>query len=291
MTSSQFKEMKLLRTAFYLAVLGLLWHFGEAAAGWWLGSALQSPTLKGFALDSGAEIMAGAALLLRLRGFNISERVTGRIIAVSFFLIAAWVSYEAFSSWINPPPEGSSSEQLLAILLGVVVIATMYPLAYFKSRTASELHSDSARAESRQTYLCGHMAWLLLLGVAGPAVGLAFIDGLAALLIAALALREGLSSWRSGPCGCAMHIDGVDYGKLQGLSKQWTLQLKGGRALLYQYRFAASLSMLLVALLGFRLSAGLLCSGLALLGLLMVWVSLFTFRERAERSFGKESAA
>lgn len=279
---SEIKQAQLLRLATSLALVGLLWHFVEAGAGFYLGSELDSPTLRGFALDSGVEILAGGILMLRLWGLNLSERRAGRLIGVTFLLIAAWILFDAVASFISPSAQGSVLEERLSLLLAGVVIVTMYPLAYFKSRVAGELHSDAARAESRQTYLCAHMAWLLLLGVLGPMVGLPLLDGIAALAIAALALYEARQSFKSGPCGCALHVDGVDYRSLRRVGRLWVQDLSPEGQRVYRLRWPLTGALVALAALGVDLGAELIFAGLALVGLLVLWVGLLVLRERAE---------
>lgn len=280
--SAQIKEARLLRLATTLAIVGLLWHFVEAGIGFYLGQQLDSPTLRGFALDSGVEILAGLVLMARLWGLDLSERRAGQLIGVSFLLIAAWILVDSILSFISPAPQRGSSEQLYAVALAALVILTMYPLAYFKGKVAAELHSDAARAESRQTWLCGHMAWLLVLGVLGPMVGLSFLDGLAALGICALAVMEARRSFRSGPCGCAMHIDGVDYRSLRRLGRAWTDELTGPDRSVYALRWPATFALVLIFALGAQMGAAVIVGGLSLMGLFALWLYLIVLRERIE---------
>lgn len=280
---AKLKEAQLLRLAVNLAVLGLLWHFLEAGLGFYLGVQLDSPVLRGFALDSGVEILAGLVLLLRLWGFNLSERRAGQLIGISFLLIAAWILVDSVLSFISPAPAAPMSEQLYAVLLALVVIATMYPLAYFKARVAGQLHSDAARAESRQTYLCGHMAWLLLLGVIGPMIGLPFLDGAAALGICALALWEARISFRSGPCGCALHVEGVDYREVRQTGKAWVEELSAPARRSYRMRWPLSAVLLALVGLGAEMGVGVIFAGLSLIALAVLWIGLFSLRAKAER--------
>jgi len=67
-----------------------------------------------------------------------------------------------------------------------------------KRRVADRLASATARGESRQTMLCAYLALALLVGLAGNAAARALVaDPAAAIVIAAVAAREGAHAWRA----------------------------------------------------------------------------------------------
>ena len=79
----------------------------------------------------------------------------------------------------------------------------MPALSLTQRRAGRELNSRSAVADSKQTLLCAYLSAVLLAGlVLHSVLGWTWADPVAALGIAALAVREGLEAWRGDPC-CA----------------------------------------------------------------------------------------
>jgi divalent metal cation (Fe/Co/Zn/Cd) transporter len=196
------RRPELVRRARFLARLGLLWHGVEAAVAIAAGIAASSIALIGFGADSVVESIAGVVLLWRFGGNRQSsdhaERTAYRMIAVSFWAVAAWVGLEAVRQLIaGAHPEVS----WIGIVLAAVTLVTMPPLAIAKGRVAEDLHSAATRAEGRQNMLCAYLSAALLVGlVANASAGWWWADPIAALLIAAVAIREGREAWRGEAC-------------------------------------------------------------------------------------------
>jgi divalent metal cation (Fe/Co/Zn/Cd) transporter len=192
----------LVRRARHLAWLGLGWHAIEAAVAVAAGVAASSVALIGFGADSVVESVAGVVLLWRFGGerhaSDEAESRAYRLIAISFWLIAAWVGVEATRQLIaGNHPEVS----WIGIGLAGVTLATMPPLAIAKSRVAEQLHSAATRAEGRQNMLCAYLSAALLVGLAANAVaGWWWADPATALVIAVIAVREGRDAWRGEAC-------------------------------------------------------------------------------------------
>ena len=228
--SQQLIQARWLRQALTLALVGLVWHVGETVAAWYLGVRLHSPSLRGFALDSLIELLAGIILVARIKGNHwLSEQTASRLIAISFLVIACYIIGDSLWSLFHPNQNDlwkTNSSLSLAgwagIGLAVASLLCMYPLAWLKSRAANQLHSDAAKAEGRQTWLCAHMAWLLLLGLGFSWLGFEWADPLAALGIAGIALREAVSSWKGKDCGCAIHMHSdMQYSALLQTASLW----------------------------------------------------------------------
>jgi divalent metal cation (Fe/Co/Zn/Cd) transporter len=82
-----------------------------------------------------------------------------------------------------------------------VTLATMPPLAVAKGRLAERLGSAATRAEGRQNMLCAYLSAALLIGLGANAlVGWWWADPITALVIAAVAVREGREAWRGEAC-------------------------------------------------------------------------------------------
>ena len=72
-----------------------------------------------------------------------------------------------------------------------------------KQRLAHTLGSGATHGEGTQNVLCGYLSFAVLAGLLGNTLlGWWWLDPIAALAIAALAIREGRLSWRGESC-CA----------------------------------------------------------------------------------------
>jgi divalent metal cation (Fe/Co/Zn/Cd) transporter len=74
-------------------------------------------------------------------------------------------------------------------------------LSYAQRRAGRELGSRSAVADSKQTLLCTYLSGVLLVGLLlNSLFGWSWADPIAALVIAAVALKEGREAWRGDIC-------------------------------------------------------------------------------------------
>jgi divalent metal cation (Fe/Co/Zn/Cd) transporter len=161
-----------------------------------------SVALIGFGADSVVESAAGVVLLWRFGGerhsSDLAERRAYRLIGVSFYVIAAYVGFEAVRQLIVG---GHPEVSWIGIGLAAVTLATMPPLAAAKSRVAERLGSAATRAEGRQNMLCAYLSAALLVGLGANALaGWWWADPVTALLIAAVAVREGREAWAGETC-------------------------------------------------------------------------------------------
>ena len=194
----------LVRRAKALAWLGMAWHGIEAVVAVAAGLAAGSIALIGFGIDSVVEAMAGFVLLWRFAGSRSSsdgaERSAQKMIAVSFYVLAAYVAVEAVRGLVAGDRPGSST---VGIVLACATLLTMPPLAIAKERLAHKLQSSATKAEGRQNMVCAYLAAALLVGLTANAVlGWWWADPAAALVIAAVAVREGREAWQGRAC-CA----------------------------------------------------------------------------------------
>jgi divalent metal cation (Fe/Co/Zn/Cd) transporter len=196
------RRSALIRRARFLARLGLAWHAIEAAVAVGAGLVAGSVALIGFGADSVVESLAGLVVLWRFGGerhaSDLAERRAYRLIAISFWVIAAWVAFEAVSQLGGG---GHPEVSWVGIGLAAVTLVTMPPLALAKSRVAEQLHSAATRAEGRQNMLCAYLSVALLIGLGANALaGWWWADPITALVIAGFAVREGREAWRGETC-------------------------------------------------------------------------------------------
>jgi len=196
------ERAQLVRRARALAVGGLAWHLAEFAIAVGAGIAAGSIALIAFGADSLIELVAGVVLLWRFGSARIdsaaAERRAQKLIGASFFLVAAYVTVEAGRALATGSEPDAS---WVGIALAAVTAPTMPLLARAKRRVGRRLHSSATIKEASQTQLCAYMSIALLLGLGANAVlGWWWADPLSALAIAAIALREGVQSWRGQGC-------------------------------------------------------------------------------------------
>ncbi|WP_168582383.1 cation transporter [Gephyromycinifex aptenodytis] len=167
------------------------------------GAAASSSALLGFGLDSLIEVSSAAAVAWQFAGKDpqARERVTLKIIACSFFALAAFVSIDALRSLLG---DGDAEHSPVGLALAALSLAIMPVLSWAQRRAGRELGSASAVADSKQTLLCTYLSAVLLLGLGlNLAFGWSWADPIAALVIAGIAVREGINAWRGDACGCA----------------------------------------------------------------------------------------
>ena len=197
---SRSRRAVLVRRVRLLVAFTIAYNVIEAAVAIAAGAIAGSAALLGFGLDSVIEVSSALAVAWQFAGrdHEARERIALRIIAFSFFGLAAFVTYDAATSLISGHTPAHSS---LGIGIAVLSLLIMPVASWVQRRTGNELGSHSAVADSKQTLLCTYMSAALLLGlIANSALGWWWADPVAALAIAVLAVREGINAWRGEVC-------------------------------------------------------------------------------------------
>jgi divalent metal cation (Fe/Co/Zn/Cd) transporter len=129
-----------------------------------------------------------------------AERRAQKLIALQFFLLAPYVAYESVSAMVSGEHADVS---WLGIGLAASSLIAMPYLGIAKSRLADQLGSAATKGEGRQNMLCAYLAGALLVGLLGNALfGAWWLDPAVGLLIAGVAVKEGLEAWRGEGCAC-----------------------------------------------------------------------------------------
>ncbi|NEC88027.1 cation transporter [Streptomyces sp. SID12501] len=177
----------------------------EAIGALTAGTIASSTALIGFGLDSIIEISSAAAVAWQFSAREHAvrearEKTTLRIIALSFFVLAAYVTVDAVRALTGT---GEAERSLPGIVLAALSLAVMPFLSAAQRRAGRELGSASVVADSKQTLLCTYLSAVLLIGLVLNAIlGWSWADPIAALVIAAVAVREGRDAWQGKGC-CA----------------------------------------------------------------------------------------
>lgn len=164
------------------------------------GTRVSSSALIGFGLDSVVEISSAAAVDWQFSAADpeTREKPALRFIAFSFFALAAYVTVDAVLSLAGL---GEARPSTVGIVLAALSLVIMPALSLAQRHAGHELGSLSAVADSKQTLLCTYLSAILLAGlVLNSLLGWSWADPIAALGIAAIAVREGVNAWRGDPC-------------------------------------------------------------------------------------------
>jgi len=192
------------RQARLLSWISLVWMGAEGAIALTAGVLAGSIALVGFGIDSFIEGLASLVIVWRFTGSrlhsDLAERRAQKLVALQFFLLAPYVTFEAIGRLV-------SGEQPETSVLGIALVTSsligMPLLGIAKRRLADRLGSVATRGEGTQNLLCAYLAAAVLVGLLGNTFfGLWWLDPAAALAIAALAVKEGHQSWRGQGC-CA----------------------------------------------------------------------------------------
>ncbi|MDA0633634.1 cation transporter [Nonomuraea sp. MCN248] len=174
----------------------------EAVVAITAGSIASSAALIGFGLDSVVEVASAAAVAWQFSAADPErrEKAALRVIAISFFALAAYVAFDAVRALFGA---GEAEHSTAGLILAGLSLVIMPFLSYVQRRAGRELGSASAVADSKQTLLCTYLSGVLLVGLAlNSLFGWSWADPIAALVIAGVAVKEGREAWRGDAC-CA----------------------------------------------------------------------------------------
>jgi divalent metal cation (Fe/Co/Zn/Cd) transporter len=194
----------------WLVAATITYNVVEAVVAIVAGTIASSVALIGFGLDSVIEVSSAAAVAWQFAGPDPErrEKVALRVIAGSFFALAAYVTVEALRTLVAGDPPDHSSVGIVLVAISVVVMPV---LSWAQRRAGRELGSASAVADSKQTLLCTYLSAAVLIGlVLNSALGWWWADPVVALGLAAVAIREGREALRGETCCPPVHLDEDD---------------------------------------------------------------------------------
>jgi divalent metal cation (Fe/Co/Zn/Cd) transporter len=187
---------RLRRRGFWLEYASMAWMVVEAGVAITAGIVASSIALVGFGLDSVIELFSASIVVWQLRGEGEERETRGvRLIGVTFFALAAYLSAESIHDLVSRARPGHSVAGLAVTAAALVV---MPGLAIAKRRTGQALGSRTLIADSAETAFCAFTSAAALIGVGlNSWLGWWWADAAAALVIAALAVSEGLEAWEN----------------------------------------------------------------------------------------------
>jgi divalent metal cation (Fe/Co/Zn/Cd) transporter len=199
------EHRRLAHHALWLAGLTITWNVIEAVVAISAGLAAGSIALIGFGFDSIIEVGSAFVVVWQFRGElrggydEAREQRALRLIAITFFVLAAYITIEAVRDLLLVDSE--ADESIIGIVLAALSLIVMPALSIAKRRVATALGSPTLRADAAETMLCAWLSLVLLGGLAlNATVGWWWADPLAAIGIAILAFNEGRETWEGDTC-------------------------------------------------------------------------------------------
>jgi divalent metal cation (Fe/Co/Zn/Cd) transporter len=222
-TAASDRRAVLQRRVRLLVAATITYNVVEAVIALVAGTIASSIALIGFGLDSVIEVSSAAAVAWQFAARSADriehrERTALRVIAWSFFALAAYVVLESLRSLLaiglgvdfGLGADGGPQDSPVGLALVAVSVAVMPALSLVQRRTGRELGSASAVADSKQTLLCTYLSIAVLVGqVLNAALGWWWADPAAGVVLAALAVREGRNALRGDTCCAPAHPSGL----------------------------------------------------------------------------------
>ena len=198
------------RRAQLLAATSVSYNIVEAVIAITSGLAAGSVALIGFGLDSVVEVFSGLIILwqFRHRMPETRESQALRLLAFSFFALAAYVAFSSIRALMG----GNVAEHSpVGIGLAIASLIVMPFISFAQRRTGKALGSNAVVADGTQTLLCTYLSAVLLLGlVLNSTLGWSWADPVVGLIIAGVAVREGVEAWQGK--GCCVPLSSDDSG-------------------------------------------------------------------------------
>ena len=190
------RRERLHRRVRFIVAFTITYNVLEAVIAIWAGVLASSAALIGFGLDSVVEVLSAVAVAWQFTRNDPErwEKGTVRAIGLAFFALAAYVTADAIMSLISRDAPDHSPLGLGITMLSLLVMPV---LAWYETRTGRELGSKSVVADARQLLLCVYLSGAVFIGlILNILLGWWWADSVAALVVAALAVREGIEAWR-----------------------------------------------------------------------------------------------
>jgi divalent metal cation (Fe/Co/Zn/Cd) transporter len=186
--------------ALRLAQLTVAYNVVEGVVAVTVGLLAGLVSLVGFGADSGIEsasaVLLSLRLAARLRDREIDEhreRRALRLIALTFYALALYVSVEGVRSLLG---DEEPDQSVVGVVLLVASIIVMPMLARAKRQIGERLADPLILADAAETRLCALLSISTLAGLLiFAATGQGWVDPVAGFVIAGFAVMEGREAW------------------------------------------------------------------------------------------------
>jgi divalent metal cation (Fe/Co/Zn/Cd) transporter len=192
-----------LRRALLLSAISIGWSGIAGSIAVYVAVVSGSLSLLGFGVDAVIDAIASVTLIWRFMAEStqphraaLVERRAERIIGWALMALALYLAVASLRSLASATHPQGSDVGLVLLVASVIVLPG---LALAKNRVARRLGSGSLRADSVLTAVAALLAAISLASLAlADLLGFWWADAIAALVVAAILLKEGWSSARAG---------------------------------------------------------------------------------------------
>jgi divalent metal cation (Fe/Co/Zn/Cd) transporter len=207
LSSGDTEWLRIARRARALSWVSLAWMTVEGVLGLIAGLNANALSVIVWAASSFVEGLASMIVIWRFSGSRTlsehTERTAQRSVAGSFLLLVPFFVFEA----IHRLTAGSeTTTSVLGIAVTASAIVLMPALGWAKLRLGERLGSGATAGEGVQNLMCAAQAAAALIALVGAAAGLGMIDPIAALVVAAIALKESVELWRGEGDDCCAPV-------------------------------------------------------------------------------------
>ncbi|SMG14176.1 cation diffusion facilitator family transporter [Marivirga sericea] len=196
---------KYLKKARKVQVYNIIYDTIEVIVSLIAGFISGSAALIGWGLDSVIEVVSASTLWWRLHGeikgkddeqVKKREKITLYVIATSFLIVSAFITYDSISKLIAQNPPSWSTAGIIILVISLVVNPI---LIWYKHRYGKKLDSKELIADSKDTFVCLYQTIAVLGGLlAVRYLDWWWADPVAAFLIVPYALKEGWEAFQNG---------------------------------------------------------------------------------------------
>lgn len=187
-------KKQLLKYGLFLAYFIIIWDVIEGGVAITAGVLANSIALIGFGIDSIIEVFAAAVTAWHLRGgVERSNKTALRLIAISFFVLAAYVGFRSISDILT---QSKAEPSIIGIVWNIIALFVMVPVALIQKDIGKTIKNKVITAQAYQTWLSNYLSLALLVGLGVNALlGWWWVDPAIALLLAGYAIHEGWEAW------------------------------------------------------------------------------------------------
>ncbi len=186
--------------ALYLSYFTVGYNIAEAAASIVFGWLAGSIALIGFGLDSLVESLSGCIMIWRFSKQDLTEEQEERIekratrlVAITFFVLAAYISYESITKLAYREIPDTSLAGIIIAIVSIIVMPILFRLKY---NTGRALGSNSLVADSKETLACTVLSVALLAGLgANYLFGFWQADPIVGIIVAVYLIKEGYETY------------------------------------------------------------------------------------------------
>ncbi len=205
-------EQKLIRIAFALAIITIVYNIAEGVFSVYFGYEDESLSLFGFGLDSFIETLSGIGIyhmLVRITNHGKDrrdefERTALRITGTAFYILSGGLVIAAVIRILNNvQPETT----FWGVVISLISIMSMFALYFAKLETGKVLKSEPIIADAHCTRVCIYMSVVLLVSSGlYELFRIPYIDAVGTLGLVYFSFKEGKECFykakTEAQCGC-----------------------------------------------------------------------------------------